>query len=207
MKDVEYLRDEERTVSSCADIFDISYYKDAPYLQNLEKFIQFIKGCENMIRKHPDYDIFVRSIREENMSQCQVLGNITRFDATIEAHHGPLFTLFDYCVIVTNYLLSKGEILNTFKVAKVVLDEHFAGNVQIVMLSKTVHQLIDTGEIFINLNQGIGNVSRFIEKYKAGLDEVYVKKINAYIDLSKKFESNDNGILKLSNKMIRWSYR
>ena len=38
--------------------------------------------------------------------------------------------------------------------------------VQIVMLSKTPHQLIDTGEIFINLNQGIGKVINFSKNYK-----------------------------------------
>ena len=38
-------------------------------------------------------------------------------------------------------------------------------------------------------------------------DEVMVDKINRYIDMSKKFESTDNGILELEDKMISWSYR
>jgi hypothetical protein len=81
------------------------------------------------------------------------------------------------------------------------------GDVQFVVLSKTAHQLIDTGEIFINLNQGIGDIQSFINRYRDGIDEVMVDKINRYIDMSKKFESTDNGILELEDKMISWSYR
>ena len=202
-----YENDELKTITSDMVLFDISFYKDHDYLMNLEKFIGFVKACEKTIRKHPDYDNFVSTIREFNMDHCQVLGNISRFDATIEAHHGPLFTLFDYCVIVINSMMKRNEKITTFRVAKKVLEEHFNGNVQIVMLCKTVHQMIDTGEIFINLNQGIGDVNAFIKKYKDGLDETYIDKINAYIDLSKKFESTDNGILELEKNMVCWSYR
>lgn len=203
----EYIHDEYKTITSDMVLFDISFYKDDNYLMNLEKFIAFVKECEKLVRKHPDYDIFVRTIRENHMDHCQVLGNISRFDATIEAHHGPLFTLFDYCVIMINSMMKRKEKINTFRVAKRIIEEHFEGNIQVVMLCKTVHQLIDTGEIFINLNQGIGNVNEFIKKYRDGLDDVYVDKINAYIDLSKKFESTDNGILELEDNMVCWSYR
>ena len=207
MADIEYTNDENLTVASENDIFEIVYDKDARYLQDLDVFIKFIKACEQEVRKHPDYSLFVDTIRETCMSQCQILGNITSSDAVIEAHHGPLFTLFDYCVIITNFLLKKEGKVTTFRVAKLVLDEHFDGNVQIVMLSKTPHQLIDTGEIFINLNQGIGKVVNFIKKYKEGLDETYIKKINAYIRMSEQHESSDNGLLELDGKTVNWSYR
>lgn len=207
MPDIEYTNDEKLTVTSDNDIFDIVFEKDTNYLQDLDVFIRFIKGCEQQVRKHPDYSIFVDTIRENCMSQCQILGNISSMDAVIEAHHGPIFTLFDYCVIITNFLLKKEGKVTTFRVAKLVLDEHFNGNVQIVMLAKTPHQLIDTGEMFINLNQGIGNVTKFIKKYKEGLDESYIHKINSYIRMSEEHESSDNGLLELDGKQVNWSYR
>lgn len=207
MADIEYTNDENLTVASENDIFEIVYDKDTRYLQDLDVFIKFIKACEQEVRKHPDYSLFVDIVRETYMNHCQMLGNISSSDAAIEAHHGPLFTLFDYCVIITNFLLKKEKKVTTFRVAKLVLDEHFDGNVQIVMLSKTPHQLIDTGEIFINLNQGIGKVVNFIKKYKEGLDETYIKKINAYIRMSEQHESSDNGLLELDGKTVNWSYR
>lgn len=205
---VEYTRDKDLTVESDTVLFDLPYYKDKDYLMHMDDFVKFIRACEHMVRKHPDYDNIMGAIREDHMDHCQVLGHISRFDATLEIHHGPMLTLFDYCAIVTNYLANhKDPHITTFKVSKLVMDEHMVGNVQVVVLSKTVHQLIDTGEIFINLNQGIGNVDNFLKRYKDGLDDMYIDKINRYIDLSKKFHSTDNQILDLEENMVSWSYR
>lgn len=203
---ISYLHDEYKTVRSDAQAFDISFNKDKVYFMNLENYVNFIKGCERSIRKHPDYGNFVDSIRELKMEHCQVLGNITRYDAVIEMHHGPMLTLFDYCAIIVDHLLAQDEMVNTFKIAKMVLEEHYEGNVQVVMLSKTVHQLVDSGELFINLNQGIGDVNTFLKKYPDGLEK-YKNKINEYIDLSKKFQSHDSNILELEDNMVQWSYR
>lgn len=201
-----YFRDENKTVRSDVQPFDISFYKDAAYFINLENYVGFIKACERTIRKHPDYGNFVDSIRELKMEHCQVLGNISRYDAVIEMHHGPMLTLFDYCSIVVDHLLNEGHTINTFKIANTVLQEHYLEHVQVVMLSKTVHQLVDSGELFINLNQGIGNVNEFLKKFNKGLER-YKSKINEYIDLSKKFRSHDSNILELEETMISWSYR
>ena len=200
---------ENPTLTSDLDIFsELSYYKDEDYLMQMDKFVKFVRECEHLVRKHPDYDNIVSMIREAHMDHCQVLGNISRFDATLEIHHGPMLTLFDYCAIVTNYLMKKKDPeITTFKVARIVLEEHIQGNIQLVVLSKTVHQLIDTGEIFINLNQGLGNIGKFLFKYHDGLDDLYIDKINRYIDLSKKFHSTDNQILDLEKNMVNWSYR
>ena len=206
MDGVDYKKDDNLTITSDMDIFDISFYKDKFYFMNLDNFVAFIKGCEKLVRKHPDYDNFVGTIRELKMDHCQVLGHVSRYDATIEMHHGPMLTLFDYCAIITEALIRRKEKISTFRVAKLVLDEHYDEHVQIVMLSKTVHQLVDTGEVFINLNQGIGDVNGFLEKYHDGIDR-YVDKINEYIDMSKQFKSHDSNILDLEDKMVNWSYR
>lgn len=203
-----YINDEEMTITSDLVLEDISYYKPKDYFMRLDNYVNFIKSAAKLVRKHPDYDHWVNTIREEQVDHCQVLGNISRYDAELQVHHGPLFTLFDYCMIVLNYLLAQDySKITTFKVAELVILEHVAGHVQGVVLCKTVHQLIDTGEVFINLNQGIGNINAFIDTYKDGLDDKIKEKINNYIDMSEKFDSNDNDILKLENKMISWSYR
>lgn len=205
---LNYINDEEMTITSDLVLEDISYYKPKDYFMRLDNYVNFIKSAAKLVRKHPDYDNWVNTIREEQIDHCQVLGNISRYDAELQVHHGPLFTLFDYCMIVLNYLLAQDySKITTFKVAELVILEHVAGHVQGVVLCKTVHQLIDTGEVFINLNQGIGNINAFIDTYKDGLDDKIKEKINNYIDMSEKFDSNDNDILKLENKMISWSYR
>jgi hypothetical protein len=203
-----YEQDEQKTITSDMVLHDISFNKRKEWFADLDNVIRFVKATEKLVRKHPDYDAMVSDIRENYMSHCQVLGNISLGDATLEIHHGPLFTLFDICLVVLNHLIKNDDKhITTFNVAKIVLDEHMKGNIQFVVLSKTVHQLIDTGEIFINLNQGIGNIQNFIYKYQDGLDEIMIDKINRYIDLSEKFQSTDNNILELEDKMVSWSYR
>ena len=205
---VKYENDREMTITSDLVLEDIAFYKTKEYFMRLDNYVNFIKASARLVRHHPDYDYWVSTIREEQMDHCQVLGNISRFDAELQVHHGPLFTLFDYCMIVLNYLIAHDyDKITTYRVAELVLLEHNLGNVQGVVLCKTVHQLIDTGEIFINLNQGIGNINAFINKYRDGIDDVMKEKINNYIDMSEKFESTDNDILSLENKMISWSYR
>jgi hypothetical protein len=205
---LKYENDENKTITSDMVLHDISFNKSKEWFSNLDNTIRFVKAVEKLVRKHPDYDAIVSTIREEYMDHCQILGNISREDAVLEIHHGPLFTLFDICLVVLNHLIANNDKnITTFNVAKIVLDEHRMGDVQFVVLSKTAHQLIDTGEIFINLNQGIGDIQSFINRYRDGIDEVMVDKINRYIDMSKKFESTDNGILELEDKMISWSYR
>ena len=205
---LKYENDENKTITSDMVLHDISFNKSKEWFSNLDNTIRFVKAVEKLVRKHPDYDAIVSTIREEYMDHCQILGNISREDAVLEIHHGPLFTLFDICLVVLNHLIANDDKnITTFNVAKIVLDEHRMGDVQFVVLSKTAHQLIDTGEIFINLNQGIGDIQSFINRYRDGIDEVMVDKINRYIDMSKKFESTDNGILELEDKMISWSYR
>jgi hypothetical protein len=205
---LKYENDENKTITSDMVLHDISFNKSKEWFANLDNTIRFVKAVEKLVRKHPDYDVIVSTIREEYMDHCQILGNISREDAVLEIHHGPLFTLFDICLVVLNHLIANDDKnITTFNVAKIVLDEHRMGDVQFVVLSKTAHQLIDTGEIFINLNQGIGDIQSFITRYRDGIDEVMVDKINRYIDMSKKFESTDNGILELEDKMISWSYR
>lgn len=204
MEGIEYKKDEELTITSDMTIFDISYRKTKEYLQDIDAYVNFVKACEKMVRKHPDYNNFVGQIRDI-CPNCQVLGNIHKEDAVLEMHHNFL-TLFDYCAIVTNWFLSKGETVNTFKVANVVLQEHFDEHVQVVMLSKSVHQSVDTGEAFINLKQGIGNIGEFFKKYKEGLSPYYIEKIKAYIELSKEYQSHDSGIFDLEENMVNWSY-
>lgn len=206
MENVEYTNDENLAITSDLDIFDITFYKDKTYLMNLDSYIKFIKGCEKMVRHHPDYENFISSIREIHMEHCQVLGNITRFEGTIEGHHGPLFTLWDYCAIVTDHLTALGETVNSFKIAKIVLDEHYKEHVQIVMLCKTAHQMVNSGELFINLSQGIGNVQAFMDTYKLGLER-HIDKINEYIRMSKEFKSQDSGIFDLEEKIVNWEYK
>ena len=190
--------------------FYLPFDKNAVDLSDNKTREQFIKAIEKQVRTSKLYKAYVSYLKVEcGMEHCAVFGNVTstiKSKTKVEMHHGPILTLFDYCAIVTDAFLKRGELLTTFRVARTVLDEHFLNHVQTIMLSKTVHQLVDTGEIFINFNQCNGNLNEFLKKFADGLNEERIQKINRYIDLCEQYDSYDNRLLDIKNTITNWDY-
>ena len=145
-------------------VFELPFRKSKEDLADLTEFVKFVKAAESLCKKHPDYEVIISTVKEVQ-PHCQILGNLTVDDVDIEVHHNCL-THFDICAIITNALLKRGETVTTFEVARRDLLEHKLEHVQLVCLSCSAHESVNTGEVFINLNQGIGNLRAFIEKYR-----------------------------------------
>ena len=213
MEDVTHVNNKTADVKSNLLPFEISYEKDRSFFMVLENYVGFIKGCENFIRRTRDYSEYISSLKDLGLTHCQFLGNvdsslgINGHEVSVEMHHGPIFTLFDYCGCLIMYLIKNGFTVNTPKIAKIIMNEHWAGNIQTVMLSTSVHQAVDSGKLFINLNQAYGNLNGFLKKYFEGLTIHQCEKINRYIELSKKYKSTDNGIFDLKETIHDWSKR
>jgi hypothetical protein len=106
---------------------------------------------------------------------------------------------------VVDWLLYFDKKINTFIVSDIILQEHFNNNIQGVMLSKTVHEEVHTNNIFINLHQAFGDLTTFLKKYKEGLHDEQISKINQYILISEKYDSFDNHVLDLKDNIKKWS--
>lgn len=190
-------------IDSKSSFYNIPYYKDTTYFSNYESYVNFIKGCERLVRTNDRYNKYIRYLKKEvKLDRCQVLKNITDEDASIEMHHGPIFNLFDYCAIVLEYFLLKKWKITTTRIADVVLDEHQKNRIQVVMVSSSIHEQIHAGNIFINQHQAYGNLTEFIEKYADAISDEYRDQLNRYIDRSLLYDSNDFGILELNKKLI-----
>lgn len=198
-------------ISSDKILYEIPFSKDKFYLMVFENYVNFIKGCESMVRNMNEYREYKSALYNKGLTRCQVLGNIdANFDEKIpiEMHHGPIFSLFDYCACVTTYLVKQNHPkITTFRVAEIVMQEHFDGNIQTVMLCETAHQAVDSNKVFLNLDMAHGEVGEFIRKYETGLLEDQKVKINKYIDLSKKYGSTDNRLFDLQETIKDWSKR
>lgn len=183
--------------------YNIPYYKDEEYFSNYESYVNFIKGCEQMVRMNDRYNKYINYLKKEvKLNKCQVLKNITDEDASIEMHHGPIFTLFDYCAIVLEYFIIKKWKISTTRIADTVLDEHQKNRIQLVMVSSTIHEEIHKGDIFINYHQAYGDLESFLEKYAIAISDEYREQLNRYIDRSLLYDSNDFGILDLNKKLL-----
>lgn len=194
------------TLDSKTSMFEIPFYKDIEYFSNLENFVSFVKAVEKMVRTSNYYRKYISELKEEvGLTYCQVLSNIDDESANIEMHHGPILTLFDYVAIITDYMLYHRIPVTSFSVATRVIQEHYDHNVQVVMLSKTVHELVHEDDIFINFKQAFGNLNRFLEKYRDGINKDQINKINRYIALCHKYNSFDKDTLKLNDNLKEWS--
>lgn len=194
------------TLDSDTGMYELPFWKDGEYFANIDNFVYFVKAVEKMVRTSDQYSKYIKYLIEVvGLTTCQVLSNVDNESATVEMHHGPMLTLFDYAAIITDYLLFNKKKVNTFIVSDILLEEHYNNNIQIVMLSKTVHELVHSRDIFINLNQAFGDANAFLNKYKQGLHEEQIAKINNYIELSNKYNSFDKHVLDLKDNIKKWA--
>ena len=175
-------------------------------LYDYDRYERFIKGCEHAVRKDDRYTAFIAELRGNGFNHCAVLGNIPTDDDKIklEMHHGPIFTLFDICDIVTRAMFKRGEEnITTYKIADIVLAEHENYNVQVVMLSKTPHVGNHKSNVFINIKSSIGRIDRFIDKYEDGLQRSHRQHIKRYLEQCKKYQGSlDNGLFDVAENLV-----
>ena len=186
----------ERTVSSDDTGDVIIMYCPTDYFAEKSAYDSFVKDVERMVRTSDDYKVFVKWVKTVlGMNFCQVSNKILDGDATIEMHHGPLFTLYDYVCVILNHFIATGRPISRFLVTAAVLQEHFELRVQVVMLAVTNHEAISNRDLFLNLKQGIGNINEFIKRYAPVFDDEQKYKILNYINFSKSNPTFDTGIL------------
>lgn len=190
-------------VDSFSSLYNIPFEKPAEFFSSLESRNNFIKGCEKLVRINDRYNKYINYLKKQvKLDYCQVLRGLTDEDCTIEMHHGPIFTLYDYCDIIVNWYLKKGYKITTFRVADTVLEEHLKNRIQVVMLSITMHEEVHARDIFINTKQAWGNLGKFIKIYGAGIDNDLREKYNRYMDRSMMMDSTDYDLLEL-NPLIK----
>jgi hypothetical protein len=212
LPDIEYTTSDDNKVIPIVDslksMYQIPLYKDVDYFSNIESYVNFIKGCERAVRGNDRYKKYIYYLKNVvGLKHCQVLPDIEPDDKgkiEIEMHHGPIFTLYDYCEIMLEYFILKNKKISTFRIADAVLDEHQRNHVQVVMLLSTIHEEVHNRNIFINYKQAFGDLNAFVKKYGIALSDPLKEKLNKYIDKSIMYDSNDFGILKLNDTLLRY---
>jgi hypothetical protein len=201
LPNITYNGDISKFIYADDDYYDaISYFKDKDYFIDITNYSKFIKAVERMVRTSKEYSGFVSYIKSVlGINFCQVNSKITDEDATIEMHHGPLFTLYDICEVILNFFIKSNMKINTFRVSNAVIEEHYALRVQVVMLAITNHEAFHNRDLFLNIQQGIGDIDSFIKKYTPYLTDDQKYKIWNYINLCENNEgfskSFDKGLL------------
>lgn len=198
------------TVDSDNADYYLEFDKSEDYFSYYDNEIAFYKGVEKAVRRvdfiKKTYPKYLKEV--VGLKCCEIMPNIEADDknkVAIEMHHGPILTLFDICEIVTKHMRANNvKNINTFSVAKRVVEEHRLNNVRVVFLSKTAHQQVHDEGIYLNYQQGFGDTLAFLEKYKDGVDKDMKMKINEYLAWSMEHDSTDSDIFKLADTMREW---
>lgn len=186
--------EDEEQIFSCeefyfTDIFDEKRYKS------------FIKNVEKLIRQSTYYNDYIGLLTNEvGLSNCAVLGNISKDMAKVEMHHFP-FTLYDIVQIHICKNLTLKQKMTSFSIANDVMKDHYDNIVSLIPLCKTAHQLVHKGGISISINQTFGDIEAFLNKYKEYISDDLAIKYNKLIELCE-----DSDKLYASNFLLDSSY-
>ncbi len=142
-------------------------------LDNEKDLRKYFSTIEKEIRNSIEYRDLIQYIKDNySMNQCSFLklSGEDEVDIKIEIHHSPL-TLYDLVTIVYRKRIFYGESLEVQLVAKEVTMLHYRLLIGLIPLSKTCHQLVHDGKLFIPVNNVLGDWRKFVELYKPHMDQ------------------------------------
>lgn len=203
LPNITYLTEDKTSkVDSPSSEYLLEFSKSEEFFSNMESKTKFLKDCERLIRTNKRYPGYINYLKKEiKLNHCQVLSSLTDDRVTVEMHHGPIFTLYDYCEIMVDHFLRKKQKITTFRVAKQVLDEHWKNRIQVVMLSTSIHEQVTNREIWLNMQMAWGDLHSFLKIYKLNGD--LKEKYNRYVDESMMKDSTTYEILRLNEKLFK----
>ena len=136
-----------------------------------EQFNQkVINYLEKIIRKSYEYKQYISYLKSElDITKCALIPtlDISELDISLEFHHYPI-TLYDIVeTILHKYFVKKkeNEKISMFDVMQEVMEEHYLGDIGLVPLSATMHEMAHSGSIKIPFSSVYGNVDKFVAKY------------------------------------------
>lgn len=138
-----------------------------------EKVVSYI---EKEIRGSYEYRKYTQYLKNElDLTKCSLLPGIdcSNGAASLEFHHYPM-NLFEITETVGRQMLnslSEDEKLSCFEIAERVMEEHYRGNIGLIPLTKTLHDMAHNRSIIIPISKVNGNYKKFIKKYNSYIPE------------------------------------
>lgn len=193
-------------ISSSNSPYAIYFYQTRETLTDVDTYRHFLKNVESRVRKSETYKNYKSFLIDLGFDHCQIHGYINSEMATLEMHHA-ILTLFDIAMLITEHFLNTVGYVNTFMVAQAIKEEHKAGNIALVMLSKTPHQIYHSNKaMFIHPSMCFGNWPNLIRKYNRGLTQDLAFNLLYYIKRAIELGvTDDGGLLELRDQIKDWS--
>lgn len=162
-----------------------SLYEDSVIDMDSRDYQKFVKSVERVARGSKELKGYIKYLKDNlDQDRCAIFNAINMTNASIELHHYP-FSMYDITDIMIRYKMAIGEEYSTISLAKEIAEIHYRGMIGLVPLSKTVHELVHEGDIFIPLQWIHGNFTEFVKKYNAGMTGAHFDSLLKLIRMSK----------------------
>ena len=178
-------------IKSTDSPFAESFYFEDYYDEKTVKC--FIKNVEKLIRTSREYKAYIELLRTNIhvLNHDNILSNITNADVDLEFHHYP-FSLYEIVEIVMLKHIAENEKFTSFQIAKEVMNLHYHHQIGLVPLTKTMHELAHSGNIFISNKQIFGNFRNLMKTHASGISRDLKDKIAEMIAIKKIGKENYN---------------
>lgn len=171
---------------------NLLYSEDFPFHLTMNKsdfnddkdINRFIKTCERMIRISPEYKEWSSYIRDVmGLSKCAITEE-DHGETSVEIHHHP-YTLFTLTQGILAKELENNNEVNSFTVAKNVMELHYKMQAPFCLLVKSLHDKYHNGFLQIPCEIIQGDKHFFLKNYGHYLDEDDLERINARFRINK----------------------
>jgi hypothetical protein len=156
-------------------------------LQSDKERLKFTLQCEKVIRSSTEYKAYISFLKSHmDMDKCTVLRNCVNGNGkhySIEIHHTP-FMLSEIVDTVVRKREALSEKIAPLNIADEVMELHYDEKIGLIPLSKTMHELVGNGKVFIPLQYVYQKYNEFYAEYEDYMDKKVKDRIELQVKLS-----------------------
>lgn len=174
-----------------------------------KKVISYI---EREVRQSYEYRKYINYLKKElDLTKCSLLPgvDIKTDPVSLEFHHYPM-TLYEITEVIARQrvmTLMENEKVSCFDISEQIVEEHFRGNVGLVPLTKTIHEMAHNRSIIIPITKVEGNYKNFVKKYSSYIPEDIKERISEAEISSISEDAKEFNAAKLEKNKIQLNVR
>lgn len=152
-------------------------------IEDEKELKRFVKSCEGLIRKSPEYRVWTDYVRE-------VLGHLncrltkeTHGQTTIDIHHHPISLYAITKGVISRYIAS-GKDFCSFDICTSVIELHYELRLGFMPIISSLHEKVHRGFMQIPISLVSGDYNYFIHNYGSFLEDDELEIIQARLQIN-----------------------
>lgn len=153
--------------------------------------VRAIKMIERIVRSSLEYKEYIKYLKNYiNMTKGSFFGKVEQSQyskISIEIHHAPM-TLYDIVMVILIKHEDEYGDIDLLYIAEEVMKVHYQCRVGLLPLTKTTHQLVHNGSLFVPVQMVRGNWIDFYREYEKYFPEDMKDKLKKIMRFSKEVQ-------------------